>query len=1015
MKKIIILSAFCFLISAFSLKAQPWRDYLPKGKTHETLTLTDYQKAFNVYLETFNEDSKLASDSKARENGLEKFKRWEYYMEGVVDPETGTFPSKTGVQVVREHKKTNPEVYANTPRASSWSSLGPFYTEGGYAGIGRINCIAFHPTNPDIWWVGAASGGLWATTDNGASWEILTDDNGVLAVSDIVIPTDFETSHTIYIATGDRDAGDNSSIGVLKSTDNGATWNETGLTYSINQGRRVNRLLLDPNDNNTLIAATSVGVFKTTNGGDTWNTQLSPENFIDMEYKPGDFNTLYGSNGYYSSGAHIWRSTDGGDNWTKTLTLNQQRTEIAVTPADPDIVYAITSNSSSGLYGVYKSTNSGESFVQVAGSSPNMLGWNSDGTGSSGQGWYDLCIAVSPTDANLVLVGGVNTWRTTDGGDSWDIINHWWGDGVQAVHADKHALTYRNDGVLFEGNDGGIYVSHEDGTSETWIDRTNGMRISQMYKLGCSATHPNEVITGLQDNGSKLFTNNDWRDVYGGDGMECLIDYSNVNIQYATIYYGKIFKTTDHWEYWWNIEEIHPRDDGAWVTPYIIHPTNPQILFAGYADLYKTTNGGYSWSKISNVNTSNKLRNIAICESDPNVIYMADNTRIWKTTNGGTNWTNVFNSSSVTITSLCVKNDDPNTVWHTRGGYTSSSVFMSTNGGGSWENISDGLPAIPMYSIVYNKLEGHTEQLYVGSEVGVYYKKGKNDWVAFNNGLPNVKIGEIELYYDTQNHENSRLRAATYGRGLWESPIFITTTPVAGTITGMAQLCAKDVAQLNLIGFAGGIQWQDSDDAEIWNDIPGANTSFYQSEPLTQSKYYRAKVTLGDSSVFSNEHFVKVNPIPETPVIEKVESTLLSNAEEGNQWYNQNGLIPGAIEKEFTPTENGTYFVIVKLEGCVSESSNKIIIDDLSIGGNAIKDGKFILFPNPANEQLRITNDELRFGKVILIDILGKEVINIQQNNVNEVTINLANVPAGLYQVRIETENGVYTSKIVKR
>jgi len=999
----------CFLLSAFSLNAQPWLNYLPQDKSPENLTLTDYQKAFSAYMETFKAEDISADKIMARENGLEKFKRWEYYMEGVVDPVTKAFPSQTGVQVVREHKKLHPEVYVNTPREANWSSLGPFYTEGGYAGIGRINCIAFHPINPDIWWVGAASGGLWVTTDNGASWDCLTDDNGVLAVSDIIIPTDFVTSNTIYIATGDRDHFDNYSIGVLKSTDGGATWKETGLKYAIGQGRMVNRLLLDPNDNNTIIAATNVGVFKTTDGGTTWNTQLSAQNFIDMEYKPGDFNTLYGSNGYYSSGSHVWRSTDGGVTWNQTLTLNQQRAEIAVTPANPEIVYAVVSNTSSGLYGVYKSTNSGASFQQVAGSSPNMLGHEADGSSTGGQGWYDLCIAISPFNADIVLIGGVNTWRSTDGGNSWEIINHWWGDGVQAVHADKHNLVYRNDGTLFEGNDGGIYISPNDGTY--WVDRTSGMRISQMYKLGCSATVANEIITGLQDNGSKLFTNNDWWDVYGGDGFECLIDYSNVNIQYCSIYYGQFFRTTNRWS---SDTEITPTaaGNGAWVTPIIMDPTNPQILYAGYTDLWKTTNRGNTWTKISNVNASNKLRNIAICESDPNVIYMADDARIWKTTNGGTNWTNILSSSS--ITSLCVKNSDPNTIWYTQGGYNTTSVFKSTNGGTNWVNISAGLPAIPMYSVVYNKLSGETEQLYVGSEVGVYYKNGDTDWVAFNTGLPNVKIGELEIYYNTQNPENSRLRAATFGRGLWESPIFIQVLPVAGTVNGPSQLCEKSVAQLYLIGSSGAVQWQESVDATNWNDIYGANSTFYKSEPLTQSKYYRAKVTI-ETSVFSNEFFVEVHPLPPTPIITKIENSLFSSADEGNQWYNQDGIIPGAIEKEFTPTENGTYFVIVTLSGCSSDLSNSILIEGLSIGGNAVKDGHFSMYPNPVNDQLRITNYELGINRVLLIDMSGKEVVNIQHNNVNEVTLNLAKIPTGLYQIRIETDKGTFTSKVVKR
>jgi len=1013
MKKFIIL--FWLFASIFTFQivnAQPWLALLPKDKTPDELTLKDYQHAFNTYWEAYNVDNGYIyiNGKRHKAGGWKQFKRWEYYMEGVVDSETGAFPDKTGMQVVREHQKTNPEVYANTLRASNWSSMGPYQSGGGYAGIGRLNCIAFHPSNPDIWWVGAASGGLWVTTNNGATWEYLTDSNGVLAVSDIVIPSDYATSNTIYIATGDRDAGDNNSIGVLKSTDNGITWNETGITYGISQARRVNRLLLDPNDDNTIIAATSGGVYKTTDGGITWNNQLCPHNFIDMEYKPGDFNTLYGSRG-----AGIWRSTDGGENWDQVETFNLQRVEIAVTSANPDIVYAVVSNNSSGLHGIFKSTNSGESFEEVfSGTTLNLLNWeaNGDPDNGSGQGWYDLCIAASPINADVVLVGGINTWRSTNGGYNWECVNHWWGqDGVQAVHADKHALTYRNDGVLFEGNDGGIYISYDDGTDGTWIDKTNGMRISQMYKLGCSATVANEVITGLQDNGSKLFSGNNWQDVYGGDGMECLIDYSNVNIQYATIYYGRIYRTMNHWG---SNVEISPRSDGAWVTPYIIDPKNPAILYAGYGDLWKTENRGNTWEKISNINSSNKFREIAICDADPNVIYMTDNSRIWKTIDGGGNWERLTTPTGA-ITYLCVKNDDPNTIWYTRSGYNAARVYKSTDGGDSWENISAGLPDIPMYSIVYNKYEGRSEQLYIGSEVGVYFKDGDNDWVAFNSGLPNVKTGEIELYYNVQDPAACRLRAATYGRGLWESPIFIPTAPVKGTIIGNLQVCENETVQLRLNNFAGAVQWQQSSNGTNWNDIEKANTALLVCESMTNSQYYRAKVTLGET-VYSDEVYVEVSPVPPTPTITKVENTLISSADEGNQWYNEEGLIPGAIEKTFTLTENGIYYTIVSLiDICPSLPSDSILVSDLSIGGNAVRDGRFTIFPNPINDKLTIKNDKLKINSVALIDVLGKEVINVQKNRVNEVTINTAKISTGVYQVRIVTDDGTFTYKVVKQ
>ena len=176
----------------------------------------------------------------------------------------------------------------------------------------------FHPSDNNTYWVGAPSGGLWVTHDNGSSWTCLTDNTEVIGVSDIIIPTDYATSHTIYIATGDRDHWDNRSVGVLKSTDDGVTWKTTGLTYTLASYTMVTRLLLDPSSNQTIIAATTKGVYKTTDGGTTWNTQLTPKSFVDMEYKPGDFNTLYGAN---TSGG-IYVSSNGGANWNQVLMLS---------------------------------------------------------------------------------------------------------------------------------------------------------------------------------------------------------------------------------------------------------------------------------------------------------------------------------------------------------------------------------------------------------------------------------------------------------------------------------------------------------------------------------------------------------------------------------------------------------------------------------------------------------------------------------------------------------------------
>lgn len=767
---------FTFLLSISFISiciSQPWLNYLPKNRSNNELTFYDFQKAFYDYWEPYNvENGYYFKDGvKTKAAGWKQFKRWEYQMQSTINPSTGEFPKRSAMEVYKEYLR---KVQTNdrTVNTSDWTSLGPTTTTGGYNGIGRINCIAFHPIDTNTYWVGAASGGLWVTYNDGGSWTCLTDQNGILAISDIVIPSDYVVSNTIYIATGDKDHFDNRSIGVLKSTNSGASWNTTGLSFSISSPKMVNRLLLDPNNNNVIIAATTNGVYKSINGGVAWDNQISPLDFIDLEFKPNDYNTLYGAEKYTGN---IYVSTNGGASWAKTYSnSNVIRIELAVSENENEWVYGVASKTDETLYGVLKSINSGSAFQRIY-FNKNLLGRASNGNDSEGQGSYDLSITADKNNANIVLIGGINTWRSNNGGTGWSIVNHWTGDGAQAVHADKHNLIFRSNGDLFECNDGGIYLSKNNGT--TWINKSNGLIISQMYKLGNSQSANLEILTGLQDNGTKLLVNSTWDDVYDGDGMECIIDPINTNIQFACSQKGKLGRTMDHWQ---SVENIQPSNagEGNWVTPYILDPFNSSIIYAGYSNVWKSLNRGDSWTKISSINANYKLVSLAISTSNTNVIYAVENYKIWKTVIGGSTWTNVTSNLPVAngnITNITVSHNDPNTLWVTIGNYSNPGVYQSTNGGNTWTNISAGLPLLPAYSVVQNKLITNEVHLYAGTELGIYLKKGNDDWILYNNGLPNVKISELEIYYDG-NTDLSMLRAATYGRGLWQSPLFYIPT-----------------------------------------------------------------------------------------------------------------------------------------------------------------------------------------------------------------------------------------------
>lgn len=836
MKKLIL--SMTFVAVSMLLFSQPWTDLLPK-KAKGDYTLYDYQKAFNTYWEPYNVDYGKYTDKNGvvhRAAGWKQFKRWEWDMEPQVDAKTGAMPDKDAAQVYQHWLKSN---QSRNSKAADWQPLGPNASGGGYAGVGRINTVAFHPTDNDTYWIGAPAGGLWHTSDNGATWTCLTDANPVLGISDIVIPSDYETTGTIYIATGDRDGWDNRSVGVLKSEDFGATWNATDLSFNLSQNRMTTRLLLDPNDDQTIIAATSAGVFKTTDGGINWNTNIGSTGFIDMEYKPGDYSVLYGS----TSGGKIYRSDNGGASWTQVLSISAGRIELAVTPHDPTVVYAIAGASNNGLYGIYKSEDSGQNFTQVfdgTQSGNNLLGWYS-GDDSGGQAWYDLSIAVSPVNADLILVGGVNTWQSTDGGQSWNLVSHWYGGfGAQAVHADKHMLKYRSNGDLFECNDGGLYISSSDGSTGSWTDKTNGMQISQMYRLGASQTTPHDIITGLQDNGTKSYDGSQWSDVIGGDGMECIVDYTDENTQYGSLYYGAIHRTLNKW---YSDTEITPyaAGDGAWVTPYVLDPNNHETIYAGYANLWKSENQGNSWTQISNIGFSSKIRSIAVAPSNSNVIYIAGTSSVWKTTDGGANWTNISSGlTGNTITYIAVKENDPQKVWVTLGDYDSNGIYESSDGGENWTNISAGLPELPVYTVVYNKLETLEENLYVGTEIGIYFKQGSNSWVAFNSGLPNVKIGELQIHYNMQNPPESKLVAATYGRGLWETPMELSGNYAPAVNTGFAENISYFSAELNgtiTDDFGDGVTESGVLISTESNPMPGSATTILTDPLVTNGQF----------------------------------------------------------------------------------------------------------------------------------------------------------------------------------
>ncbi len=760
---ILFISVFLFVETSNS---QPWLNNVStQKKQDEKPSFYDIQNAFN----NFWKNKKITKGK-----GYKQFRRWEAFMVPRVYPNGLFSVDKSWLEYQKiGYKRLKSAV------SSNWSPIGPSIVpddnNGKPSGVGRVNCIAFHPTNANIIFLGAPSGGLWKSTNGGASWFTTTDDLGTLGVSDIAVNPD--NPDIIYIATGDGDAGDTYSIGILKSQNGGESWGTTGLTTLLSDNIIIRRLIINPQTPAILIAATNQGIYRTINNGVSW-TNVQSGHFKDLEFNPANPNIVYAAR-YGLNSARFYKSIDGGATFIQVNTgvdLTQTyRLELAVSSATySDVIYALYSErEQDGFHSLWKSTNAGDNWTKVydAVSGKNLLGWSSDGSDVGGQGWYDLSLAVSSNDDNKIFVGGVNVWMSDNSGVDWSLVGDWEGGTSNYVHADHHWLGYSPSGILFNGNDGGIYKTYNEGTN--WADISNGLNILQVDRIGTSQDNSSVVITGNQDNGTMIYTatTDSWRQIYKGDGADCFVDKDDNGTLFISRTNGHFLRSHDGGKTFVSIEP-QGVGDGAWHTPFVVNPENNNVLYAGFNDVWKSYDKGNTWVKISNnLSPDNLLTQLVVAPSNTNYIYATTGTKHWLTKNGGQSWVEILSTDlpNLYLTYFAVADNNPDHVWATFSGFNSGQkVYYSENGGDSWTNISDGLPNAPINCIERERQSN--DVLYLGTDIGVFYRDASlSSWELFSTNLPNVVISELEIQYS-----DGLLRAGTRGRGLWETLITIS-------------------------------------------------------------------------------------------------------------------------------------------------------------------------------------------------------------------------------------------------
>lgn len=749
-------------------------------------------------------------------SGWKQFKRWEYFWENRLDEHGNIPPVDVRLQAFLDYQAQITSSGKYLAGTGNWTELGPISLPnngtGQPNGLGRVSCIAFHPTDANTLFVGAASGGFWKSTDNGATWAKSISGLTRLGVSSIVVhPTN---PNTIFIGTGDRDGGDVGGYGVWVSTDGGATWaaSNTGMG-----NRTVYELIMDPTNSNRMIAATNGSrIYQTLDGGANWTFVSGLTNAKDIAFKPGDPNTIY------AAGTQFSVSTDGGLSFSLHGSIPAtSRYALGVSDNQPNYVYLIGGDGN-GLTGIYQSTDSGVNFTTQT-TTPNLLDWSNTGSGTGGQAWYDLVMVADPNDANTVYIGGINIWKSTDAGVNWTIVAHWTGSGADDVHADHHVLEFSPlNGNLYNGNDGGVYATSDAGT--TWNDISSGLAIAQVYKIGVSQATEGQVINGYQDNGTALYQNGGWSTEIGGDGMECIIDPTDPSFMYGALYYGDIRRSTNGGNSFGVTISGSVTETGAWVTPYILDPNDPGIMYAGYANVWRSNDikTTATWTQVSSFTGTSTIRTMAMAPSNSDVLYVGRSSsteRFLRTTNasaGSPTWTNLTANLPVNanLNSIAIDPLDPTHLFIAIG----NEIYESTTSGTSWTTYSGTLPNISLNTIVIDH-SSTLEAMYVGMDVGVYYRDNTMaDWSLYSTGIPNVEITELEIYQNPTECK-SKLYAATYGQGMWVSDLKDpgNVAPSACFEASQEQVCgAITVVFTDLTDFTP-TSW-------TWNISPGTHT-----------------------------------------------------------------------------------------------------------------------------------------------------------------------------------------------
>lgn len=645
-----------------------------------------------------------------------------------------------------------------------WNEVGPKTIDsitGHYsAGLGRVEDVHIDPTNPNLIYIGSRSGGLWKTTNGGTSWSNSGTDflfaSGVNTVSASLTNPD-------SVLINVRNAQNGISHGIYRSINGGASWslsnfNPTNVGFGgLGSYFVIYEIAYHPRVPNLVFVATSRGIYRSSDNLQNWTQLYSTNDITDIAFHPTDNDIIYIYNADNPYRDVILRSSNQGVSYTSsaTLTGNSGTTALEIsTSADcPTCVYAATTN------GVWKSTNLGQTFTFMFNPPQSCRGF-----------------AVNDLDTSKMIYGYVDLERSTDGGQTFTQATAWSlgntngsGSGHQTsyntstdyIHADMRNAKCLN-GVFYVTTDGFLSKSTDNGA--TWQILSNGIGIRENYRCGVSQSNHYKVVCGSQDNGTSFSVEGGWVEFYGADGMEAIVHPLNEDWFMGSVQYGNRRRTTNG-----GLSQGGGSPAGSnsadWIAPLAFNPNDQMQVFDFRDIVYVSDDFGDNHTALGGPSFTGNIKNARIVENNSDIMVVARNASIEKSTDGGLTFSSIRNNlPAYTIEDIAFDPNDDNVIVVVYGRYQADNnkVFITTDGGNTWTNITYNLGNMPIRSVVID----HTAaaNIYLGAEIGVYTKpmSGTN-WSLYNQDLPNMAVRELNI-----NHGSNTLKAATWGRGLWE-------------------------------------------------------------------------------------------------------------------------------------------------------------------------------------------------------------------------------------------------------